>query len=206
MTIDRGMSSGLFKAICDDDGLRLGLEASLRIAGCGVETAAHGQIAIRRASHSGFGVILLELIPPRKDGLAGCEELRANSVNTPVVLLARIQAVVRRSHVSREEHSPHACEVGDMRVDMSTAAFWRGNKRLRLSMMEYALLQYFVRQPEEVLDRQAILEEIWGSDPGIRSRTVDVHIAWLRNKIGDGKENPRWIRTVRGKGYSFVSG
>ena len=70
-------------------------------------------------------------------------------------------------------------------------------------MMEYALLHYLVRHPAEVLDRR-ILEEVWNSDPSVGPRIVDVHIAWLRKKIGDDKEANRWIRTVHGKGYSFV--
>ena len=70
-------------------------------------------------------------------------------------------------------------------------------------MMEYALLHYLVRHPTEVVDRRRILEEVWASNPEVRPRIVDVHIRWLRKKIGDDTD-PRWIRTVHGKGYSFV--
>lgn len=219
----------------DEIGLRVGLEASLRIAGCDVATATDGEAALRLVSQGEFDVIVLDLILPDKDGLDICQELRANNVHTPVVmlsargetedrlqgfavgaddyltkpfevmeLLARIRAVMRRTLAPPGAPVAQAYEFGDVRVDTTNAAVWRGNERLRLSMMEYALLQFFVRHPNEVIPRRRILDEVWNSDPEIGPRTVDVHIASLRKKIGDDKPNSHWIRTVRGKGYSFV--
>ena len=219
----------------DEIGIRVGLEASLRIAGCQVSTAADGEAATSLASEGGFDVIVLDLILPLKDGLAVCEELRAKDVTTPIVmltartqvedrlqgfaagaddyltkpfevmeLLARIRAVMRRSQTAEGALAPQVFEFGDVRVDTASSAVWRGDERLRLSMMEYALLQYLVRHPSEVLDRRRILDEVWNSDPEVGPRTVDVHVAWLRKKIGDEKDGHRWIRTVHGKGYSFV--
>ena len=95
-------------------------------------------------------------------------------------------------------------EFGDVRVDIARSAVWRGNERLRLTMMEYALLHYLVRHPAEILDRRRILEEVWNSHPEVITRTVDVHIAWLRKKIGGDREGHQWIRTVYGRGYSFA--
>ena len=218
----------------DDTGIRIGLEASLRIAGHDVATAADGEEALRLASQGGFDIIVLDLILPLKDGLEVCEELRANNVSTPVVmltartqkadrlqgfaagaddyltkpfevveLLARISAVMRRTLALPEGFDLQVHEFGDVRVDTANAGVWRGKDRLRLTMMEYALLQYLVRHPMEVLDRRRILDEVWGSDPGISVRTVDVHVAWLRKKLGDDQDSPRWIRAVRGKGYVF---
>ena len=218
----------------DEVGIRVGLEASLRIAGHDVATAADGEEALCLALQGGFDVIVLDLILPLKDGLAVCEELRANDVRTPVVmltartqvedrlqgfaagaddyvtkpfevmeLLARISAVMRRTLAMPEGSSSQIQEFGNLRLDMANVAVWRGKERLRLSMMEYALLQYLVRHPKEVLDRRRILEEVWGSDPEIGPRTVDVHVAWLRKKLGDEQDSPQWIRTVHGKGYAF---
>ena len=218
----------------DEVGIRVGLEASLRIAGHDVATAADGEEALCLALQGGFDVIVLDLILPLKDGLAVCEELRANDVRTPVVmltartqvedrlqgfaagaddyvtkpfevmeLLARISAVMRRTLAMPEGSSSQIQEFGNLRLDMANVAVWRGKERLRLSMMEYALLQYLVRHPKEVLDRRRILEEVWGSDPEIGPRTVDVHVAWLRKKLGDDQDSPQWIRTVHGKGYAF---
>lgn len=219
----------------DEIGIRVGLEASLRIAGCEVVTAADGELATSLASQGGFDVIVLDLMLPLKDGLAVCEELRAKDVTTPIVmltartqvqdrlqgfaagaddyvtkpfevmeLLARIRAVMRRTLSAHGAVAPQVFEFGDVRVDTASSAVWRGDERLRLSMMEYALLQYLVRHPAEVLDRRRILDEVWNSDPEVGPRTVDVHVAWLRKKLGDEKDGHWWIRTVRGKGYSFV--
>ncbi len=218
----------------DEVGIRVGLEASLRIAGHDVATAADGEEALRLASEHRFDVIVLDLILPLKDGLAVCEELRSNNVPTPIVmltartqvedrlqgfaagaddyvtkpfevmeLLARIAAVMRRTLAQPEGLTPQIHEFGDVRVDTANAAVWRGEKRLRLSMLEYELLQYLVRHPSEVLDRRRIVDDIWGSDPEVGLRTVDVHVAWLRKKLGDDQGQPRWIRTVHGKGYAF---
>ena len=218
----------------DEVGIRVGLEASLRIAGHDVTTAADGEEALRLVSERGFDVIVLDLILPVKDGLAVCEELRSNNVTTPIVmltartqtedrlqgfaagaddyvtkpfevmeLLARIGAVMRRTLAQPEGSASQIHEFGDVRVDTANAAVWRGEKRLRLSMLEYELLQYLVRHPSEVLDRRRIVDDVWGSDPEVGLRTVDVHVAWLRKKLGDDQGQPRWIRTVHGKGYAF---
>jgi DNA-binding response OmpR family regulator len=214
--------------------VRVGLEASLRIAGHDVATAADGEEALRMASQGRFDIIVLDSMLPLKDGIAVCEELRANDIRTPVVmltartqaedmlqgfaagaddyitkpfeameLLARISAIMRRTLAAPEGSGSEVHQFGEVRVDIGNAAVWRGEQRLRLSMMEYALLQYFVRHPAEVLDRRRILDEVWGSDPEIGPRTVDVHVAWLRKKLGDNQDRPRWIRTVHGKGYTF---
>ena len=219
----------------DDVEMRVGLEASLRIAGCEVATAADGEAATSLASEGGVDVIVLDLILPLKDGLAVCEELRAQDVTTPIVmlsartqvadrlqgfaagaddyltkpfevmeLLARIRAVMRRTLPPPGATASQVFEFGDLRVDTASCAVWRGNERLRLSMMEYALLQYLVRHPAEVLGRRRILDEVWNSDPTVGPRIVDVHIAWLRKKIGDDNEGNQWIRTVHSRGYSFV--
>ena len=219
----------------DEIGIRVGLEASLRFAGCEVAIAEDGEVAMRRAAHGGFDVIVLDLMLPLKGGLEVCEELRASGVSTPIVmltartqvqdrlrgfaagaddylakpfdvmeLLARIKAVVRRTKSPTQAPVQQVHEFGDVRVDVANATVWRGNERIRLSMMEYALLQYLVKHPSEVVDRRHILDKVWGSDSSIGPRTVDVHITWLRKKIGDDPGKPRWIRTVHGKGYSFT--
>ena len=218
-----------------ENSARVALEASLRIAGFNVTTADDAEAALDLASQDGLDVIVLNAMLPRKDGLTVCQELRANNVHTPVVMLstrtevedrlqgfaagaddyltkpfevmeliARIRAVMRRTLAPPGEIADQVYEFGDVRLDTTHAAVWRGDERLRLSMMEYSLLQFLVRHPGEVLSRRRVLDEIWNSDPEVGPRTVDVHIGWLRKKIGDDKPHPRWIRTVHGEGYSFV--
>ena len=119
-------------------------------------------------------------------------------------MLARIRAVLHRSSSSGGDGSRPVHEFGDLRVDSRHAAVWRADARLSLSEQEYKLLQYLVTHPNETLTRQHLLKELWDSHPGGLSRTVDVHVNWLRRKIEADPKNPRWIRTVYGKGYKFV--
>ena len=119
-------------------------------------------------------------------------------------LIARIRAVLRRATPISAEEDLHFFEFGDIRIDTKRAAVWRSNERVLLSMKEYELLRYFVRHPDETLERDHLLKELWKEKPESATRTVDVHIGWLRKKIEDDPSNPRWIRTVYGKGYEFI--
>lgn len=119
-------------------------------------------------------------------------------------LLARIRAVLRRSLPTTGEKTSQVHVFGDVRVDTKQATVWRANERLRLSMKEYELLHYFVTHPVETLGRHRLLNEVWKYQKETPTRTVDVHVGWLRRKIEEDPANPRWIRTVYGKGYEFV--
>lgn len=119
-------------------------------------------------------------------------------------LLARIRAILHRTlpPEDKEDHQVHS--FGEMRVDTTHGTVWRANERVNLSAKEYALLHYFVTHPNEPLTRQRLLEEVWRSKSNAQSRTVDVHVGWLRKKIEDNPSNPRWIRSVYRKGYEFA--
>ena len=220
----------------DEVGVRVPLADSLRVAGYEVDTVEDGESALLAAPDGGFDLILLDLLLPDKDGVAICQELRSNGVDTPVLmltvkggledrvrgfaagaddyvakpfefveLLARIRAIVRRSQSSSpaDFSADQVYEFGDVRVDTKQAAVWRVNERVALSSMEYELLRYFLMHPGEILARSRLLEDVWLAQPKAESRTVDVHITGLRKKIEDNPAHPRWIRTVRGKGYRF---
>ena len=163
-------------------------------------------IAKRLKRKSAIPIIMVSAQGEDVDRIVGLEVGADDYMTKPfevMELLARISAVMRRTLALPEGVASQVHEFGDLRVDTANAAVWRGEERLRLSMMEYALLHYLVRHPTEVLDRRRILDEVWGSDPEIGPRTVDVHVAWLRKKLGDNQDSPRWIRTVHGKGYAF---
>ena len=125
-----------------------------------------------------------------------------------VELLARIKAIVRRSQSSPSARSSteQVHEFGDIRVDMTQAAVWRDNEQVLLPAKEYELFCYFLMHPGEMLPRSRLLEDIWMGQPSAASRTVDVHVTSLRKKIEQNPAHPRWIRTIRGKGYGFFPG
>jgi DNA-binding response OmpR family regulator len=125
------------------------------------------------------------------------------------VLLARIQALLRRASAEPPLPSAGGAEktdvfrFGDFRLDTSRMQLFKGEEAIPLNVQEYRLLQVFVRNPDRVLSRDVLLSEAWGYDTETTTRTVDVHCAWLRQKLGE-KDFPRHLVTVRGFGYKFI--
>ena len=218
----------------DEAGIRLGLEDSLRVAGYAVETVEDGEAALGRAASGNFDVIVLDLILPDRDGLSVCVELRNRGIRTPILmltaktrledmlrgfsvgaddyltkpfevmeLLARIRAVLNRSRTASGETSRDHV-IGSLRFDARTGVVWRASDPVGLSAKESKLLLYFLAHPDETLTRERLLREVWESKLQAATRTIDLHVASLRKKIGDDPANPRWIRTVYGEGYEFV--
>lgn len=219
----------------DEIGIRVPLADSLRVAGYDVATAEDGESAMQVVPKGGFDLIVLDVLLPDMDGIAVCQKLRENGVETPVLmltvkggledrvrgfaagaddymgkpfefveLLARIKAIVRRSRISEPAGSSSEHAFGDIRVDMARAVVLRGEERIVLSAMEYELLRYFLKHPGEILPRSRLLQDVWLAQPKSESRTIDVHITSLRRKIEKNPAHPRWIRTVRGRGYRFL--
>jgi len=125
-------------------------------------------------------------------------------------LIARIKALLRRVRMTREDVAAEAgapeteedqLELGDLTIDLARHEVVRGGEPLKLKPKEYELLTFLVRNRGIVLSRDVILERVWGWDYGGGSRTVDVHIRWLREKVEPDPANPRRIITVRGVGY-----
>jgi DNA-binding response OmpR family regulator len=125
-------------------------------------------------------------------------------------LLARVKALLRRVRLDREElaaesegASPERLTFGDLTIDLPRCEVLRGGEPLHLKPKEYDLLVFLARNRGIVLSRDLILERVWGWDYGGGSRTVDVHVRWLREKIEPDPANPSRIVTVRGVGYRF---
>jgi len=125
-------------------------------------------------------------------------------------LMARVKALLRRERLIREELSAEdevrdaqTLVFGDLRIDMARREVTRGGENLRLKPREYDLLTFLARHRGIVLSRDLILERVWGWDYDGGSRTVDVHVHWLREKIEPDPRNPTRIVTVRGVGYRF---
>lgn len=119
-------------------------------------------------------------------------------------LLARVKALLRRSDMARpQEVLPARLASRDLAVDLTAHRATLGETLLKLKPREFELLAYFLRHRGQVLTRDRLLERVWGYDFTGDSRTVDVHVRWLRNKIEPDPSNPARIQTVRGVGYLF---
>jgi two-component system alkaline phosphatase synthesis response regulator PhoP len=123
-------------------------------------------------------------------------------------LLARIEAVLRRSAtVSSSPAAPSGGEVyrfGDVTIDLRKAEVVKDGTPLELSALEFKLLRYFIEHKGAVLSRDELLNEVWGYDAMPSTRTVDVHVAWLRQKLEDNPRHPQFVLTMHGLGYKFV--
>ena len=118
-------------------------------------------------------------------------------------LLARLEALIRRDRVAWPTPEPEDYRFGDVRLDPKQAAAFRRGKRLKLSAKEYHLLLYFLEHPRQTLSRDVLLRDVWKYRSGLSTRTVDVHVGWLRQKIEEDSRKPRWIVTRHGLGYIF---
>ena len=122
---------------------------------------------------------------------------------SPRELVARVRAVLRRFEASEIERPSEVYERGRMRIDFDSHEVWLDGRTLELSLREFELLKFFVRNPNRVFDRLAILDLVWGHDTYVEPRTVDVHVRRLRLLVERDAAEPELIQTVRGVGYKF---
>lgn len=121
-----------------------------------------------------------------------------------IELLARIEALLRRSPAKTNGHSTDAFRFGDVAIDFKRATVTKEDSPVELSAMEFKLLQYLVENRGTLHSRDHLLDQVWGYDAMPSTRTVDVHIAWLRQKLEENPRKPRFIHTVHGMGYKFA--
>ncbi|HMO81451.1 MAG TPA: response regulator transcription factor [Pyrinomonadaceae bacterium] len=119
-------------------------------------------------------------------------------------LLARVEALLRRSPGGSNGRSASKLSFGDVTVDLKRAEVTKAGVTVELSAMEFKLLQFLMENRGAVHSRDKLLDEVWGYDAMPTTRTVDVHVAWLRQKLEDNPKRPRFIHTVHGIGYKFV--
>jgi len=162
---------------------------------------------ILRQEGMNIPILMLTCRDEEMDKVLGLELGADDYVTKPFSLrelLARVKALLRRVEMLRqEEQGAEVISIGELRVDLRRyRAFWKG-RELKLSPKEFALLAFLARNRGMLLSRELILERVWGYDYVGDTRTVDVHIRWLREKIEEDPGNPRHILTVRGIGYRF---
>ncbi len=123
-----------------------------------------------------------------------------------IELLARVEALLRRSPAHQANGtSLDSFKFGEVSVDFRRAEVVKRNEPVELSAMEFKLLQFLIENRGHVHTRDHLLDEVWGYDAMPSTRTVDVHIAWLRQKLEENPKHPHFIQTVHGMGYKFAS-
>jgi two-component system alkaline phosphatase synthesis response regulator PhoP len=218
----------------DEPAVALTITDRLRSEGYTVEGAIDGEIALLRASSESFDLIILDVMLPLKNGFDVCRDLRQRGVPTPILmltargklvdrvvglklgaddylikpfetleLLARVEALLRRAPVLPPP-AVDSYEFGDIHIDFRCAEVKRAGAVLDLSAREYQLLRYFIDHRDAILSREELLEKVWGYDATPLTRTVDVHVAWLRQKLEANPRHPQLIVTVHSMGYKFV--
>ena len=215
----------------DEATISMTLRDRLESEGYTVGVAGDGIQGFARGSTGEWDLLILDLMLPGKDGLEVCRDLRGNGIVTPVLmltardqtvdkvlglkigaddyltkpfemmeLLARVEALLRRH--SKAGPNATVYPVGDYVLDVRRQILRRGDEVTDLPTQEFKLLKYLCEHRGEVLDRDELLDAVWGYDEVPYTRTVDVHIAWLRQKLGDSKSH-KLILTIRGRGYKL---
>lgn len=217
----------------DEPGLVLTLRDRLIKEGYEVETATQGEQGLAMGLAGGCDLIVLDLMLPGKSGFDICRDLRQHRVSTPILmltardqvvdkvvglklgaddyltkpfdtleLLARIEALLRRVEAAQAQATE--LRIGALRIDLRATSVWRDGERVELSAREFELLRYFAVHPGETISRETLLKEVWGYAEPPTTRTVDVHVVWLRQKLEANPKQPELIQTVPGFGYRFT--
>lgn len=214
----------------DDETLQQTLAYNLEREGYAVSVAADGQTGLAVARSQPYDLIVLDVMLPQLDGLSVCRILR-RELDVPIIMLtarssevdkiigldsgaddyitkpfglgeflARVRAGLRRKP---QPGSTERLTSGDLSLDLVARKAYKGQRELSLSFKEFDLLAELMRSRGVVLSRDLLLTKVWGYDYYGESRTVDVHIRWLREKIEDEPSRPKRITTIRSLGYRF---
>lgn len=216
----------------DEQALRTALETRLRAEGYVVDTAADGNEGLRKATDLPFDLILLDVMLPYRSGFDVCRSVRQQGLATPILMLtvrdqtvdkvvglnlgaddymtkpfesaeliARIQALLRRLP-NRTGQGVH--QFGSIRVDVRKTEVTRDGKPVYLTSREFQLLCYLMERAGSTVPRAELLRSLWGYEDGTFTRTVDTHVASLRQKIEEDSGHPKLILTTAGVGYKFA--
>ncbi|MEO7649297.1 MAG: response regulator transcription factor [Bryobacteraceae bacterium] len=218
----------------DEPGLVMTLTDRLAAEGYDVESAGDGETGLELAAKGVYDLIILDVMLPRKSGFDVCRKLRQSGVETPVLMLtarsqvvdkvvglqigaddyvtkpfdmmelhARVDALLRRARTGPASGST-AYQFGNIRVDFRKAEVTRDGRPVALSAREYQLLHYLIDHRDATLSREVLLSDVWGYGAMTNTRTVDVHMAWLRQKLEENPKFPQYLTTMRGLGYKFT--
>ena len=212
----------------DDAAISASLRRALMYEGYAVTVASDGNAGLQRAQSDAPDLVILDVMLPGIDGVEVCRRIRVDD-DVPVLmltardatadrvagldsgaddylvkpfayeeLLARVRALLRR----KPAQSARKMTFSDLTMDIGTREVRRGDRSIDLTPREFDLLQFFLRNPRQVLTRDRILDIVWGYGFGATSNSVDVYVGYLRAKVEEGGR-PRLIHTVRGVGYAL---
>ena len=214
----------------DEADIAMLLADDLSLEGHKVEVARDGLEAGQRGRESGWDLIVLDVMLPKKDGFEVCRELRRAGVRTPIILLTaksheaekimgldlgaddyvtkpfnprELRARIRALLRRAEGGAGEVVRFGDVEVQAARAEVRVGGRLVELTAMEFKLMLAFTRSGGRVLSRDQLIDLAWGRDTYVTERAVDAHIVNLRRKIEPGASEPRHIVSVRGLGYRF---
>lgn len=212
------------------------IKFNLENSGFKTITASNGQDALKAIREEKPRLVLLDIMLPGMDGYDVCKEIRKDNAisNTPVImitakgeeldkilglelgaddyitkpfsvreLVARVKALLRRTNVTFIDHTYNFSNIS---IDFTKHEILKDGDKLDLTLKEFELLEILVKNKGRVMTRDFLLDKIWGYEYIGETRTVDVHIRHLRQKIEDDDKNPKYIETVRGIGYRFNNG
>lgn len=219
----------------DEETLRVSLVDRFTAEGFDVTACADGDRGFELLKKGPFEVAILDVMLPGKQGFDIVRDLRAAGVQVPVLMLtarrevidrvvglrlgaddyvvkpfdmaelsARIDALLRRAR-SPISAATQQFSFGEITINFGDAVVDRLGEPIALSALDYRLLCYFVEHRGSILSRDQLLDEVWGYDTTLVTRTVDVHVSTLRQKLEPIPENPRYIQTVHGRGYKFTT-
>jgi len=218
----------------DEESILMALTDDLALEGYEVASARDGLQGLSMAKEKGHDLIILDIMLPKMDGFEVCKQLRQAGVGTPILmltaksqeidkvlglelgaddyvtkpfspreLLARVKAILRRVKATQEEFDIY--NFGDVEIDFKKYEVKKKGQPVYLTSLEFSLIGFLIKHKDQVLDRSAILDGVWGQEVYVLPKTVDTHIGHLRKKIEDDPANPRHIIGVRGIGYKFIS-
>jgi len=218
----------------DEESILMALTDDLGLEGYEVTSARDGLRGLSMAKEKAHDLIILDIMLPKMDGFEVCKQLRQAGVGTPILmltaksqeidkvlglelgaddyvtkpfspreLLARVKAILRRVKTTQEEFDIY--NFGDVGIDFKKYEVKKKGQPVYLTSLEFSLIGFLIKHKDQVLDRSAILDGVWGEEVYVLPKTVDTHIGHLRKKIEDDPANPKHIIGVRGIGYKFTA-
>jgi two-component system alkaline phosphatase synthesis response regulator PhoP len=219
----------------DEPDLVMMLSDRLSAEGYTIKVARNGDEGFELGTREVFDLIILDVTLPKRNGLDTCRDLRHAGITTPILmltarghmvdkvvglklgaddymtkpfemmeLLARIEALLRRAML-RPVEAEDVWVIGPLRIDLRGTEISKNGQSISLTAREFQLLRYLLERRGATVPRHELLKEVWGYDKSTYTRTLDMHVASLRQKLEDDAKQPSWIVTVPGLGYKFAA-